>query len=246
MGAKELEKAKEQGLIKFFNLTSKIITSNMTCLDFEGKIRKYDSPEEILEAFYPVRLAYYEKRKVSKLSIQRGMTKIEWKKDYLENELQTALEKLTSQVRFIQMIVDKQLVVSNRKKADIVMNLREHGFQPFPKVTAAAAKGGNDENEMNVESGKGKGGGKARTGDYDYLLGKSPSLTEETIEKLKGMADDKEKELLKLLDKTPKSMWAADLDEFMKAWKVGYCRTAPSKRKAAVVVESDSEEDIAV
>lgn len=65
MGAKELEKAEEQGLVEFFKLTGKINTSNMICFDFDGKIRKYDSPEEILEAFYPMRLAYYQKRKVS-------------------------------------------------------------------------------------------------------------------------------------------------------------------------------------
>lgn len=65
MAAKELEKAEKQGLYEFFRLTSKINTSNMICFDFEGKIKKYDSPEEILEDFYPMRLAYYQKRKVS-------------------------------------------------------------------------------------------------------------------------------------------------------------------------------------
>ncbi len=64
MPAKELEKAEQQGLIEFFKLTTKINTSNMMCFDFDGKMKKYDSPEEILEEFYPVRLAYYQKRKV--------------------------------------------------------------------------------------------------------------------------------------------------------------------------------------
>ena len=71
MGAKELEKAEQQGLLEFFRLTSKINTSNMICFDFEGKIKKYDSPEEILEDFYPMRLAYYQKRKVSNASVLR-------------------------------------------------------------------------------------------------------------------------------------------------------------------------------
>ena len=64
MAAKNLEKAEEQGLVEFFKLTSKINTSNMICFNFEGKIQKYSSPEEILEEFYPQRLAYYQKRKV--------------------------------------------------------------------------------------------------------------------------------------------------------------------------------------
>lgn len=66
MAAKDLEKAEEQGLIEFFKLTSKINTSNMMCFNFEGKIQKYSSPEEIIEEFYPQRLAYYQKRKVCK------------------------------------------------------------------------------------------------------------------------------------------------------------------------------------
>ena len=64
MGAKELEKAEAKGLEEYFKLTSKISTSNMICFDFEGKIKKYNNPEEILEDFYPIRLSYYQKRKV--------------------------------------------------------------------------------------------------------------------------------------------------------------------------------------
>jgi DNA topoisomerase-2 len=71
MDAKELEKAEKQGLHEFFKLTSKLNISNMICFDFEGKIKKYDSPEEILEDFYSMRLAYYQKRKVSGASAPR-------------------------------------------------------------------------------------------------------------------------------------------------------------------------------
>lgn len=65
MSEKGMEKAEEQGLMEFFKLTTKVNTSNMMCFDFDGKIKKYNSPEEIIEEFYPVRLAYYQKRKVS-------------------------------------------------------------------------------------------------------------------------------------------------------------------------------------
>lgn len=68
MSANELEKAEQQGLEEYFKLSSKISTGNMICFDFEGKIKKYNSPEEILEDFYPIRLAYYQKRKVRNIS----------------------------------------------------------------------------------------------------------------------------------------------------------------------------------
>lgn len=64
MEAKALEKAEQQGLSEFFKLTSKISTSNMMCFDLDGKIKKYNSPEDIIEDFFPVRLEYYQKRKV--------------------------------------------------------------------------------------------------------------------------------------------------------------------------------------
>ena len=64
-----MKKAEEQGFHEFFKLTGKLNTSNMICFDFENKIKKYNSPEEIIEEFYPIRLAYYQKRKVCILSI---------------------------------------------------------------------------------------------------------------------------------------------------------------------------------
>lgn len=64
MTANGLVEAEKKGLIEFFKLTGKVNTSNMMCFDSEGKIKKYNSPEEIIEEFYPVRLAYYQKRKV--------------------------------------------------------------------------------------------------------------------------------------------------------------------------------------
>ena len=67
MSAKDLEKAEEQGLTEFFELTSKINTSNMICFNFEGKIQKYKSAEEIIDEFYPKWLALYQKRKASRL-----------------------------------------------------------------------------------------------------------------------------------------------------------------------------------
>lgn len=65
MTANGLAEAEKKGLIEFFKLTGRVNTGNMMCFNAEGKIKKYSSPEEIVEEFYPVRLAYYQKRKVS-------------------------------------------------------------------------------------------------------------------------------------------------------------------------------------
>ena len=76
MSAKELEKAEAQGFVEFFKLTAKISASNMICFDFEGKIKRYNSPEEILEDFYPIRLAYYQKRKVGNKALLKTRTQL--------------------------------------------------------------------------------------------------------------------------------------------------------------------------
>lgn len=75
------------------------------------------------------------------------------------------------------MIIDKELVVSNRKKADIVAELRKKQFRPFPKVTKAKAAG---ETEDVVEDEDAESDGDLS--DYDYLLGMAIwSLTKEKV-----------------------------------------------------------------
>jgi DNA topoisomerase-2 len=55
----------KDGMEKAFKLASTISTSNMVVFDSEGKIRKYATPEQILDDFYDLRLTYYQKRKAS-------------------------------------------------------------------------------------------------------------------------------------------------------------------------------------
>jgi len=119
------------------------------------------------------------------------------------------------------MIVDKQLHVSNRKKVDIVADLRKHKFRAFPKNQSSKAVAGetaeDDEGEGEEEDNK---NGESMA-DFDYLLGMPIwSLTKEKIAKLKEQAGDKEQELLKLLEKSPKDLWNTDLDVFLNEWEV--------------------------
>jgi len=57
--------ALEEGLENKFKMVSYINTTNMVAFDPTGRIRKYESPEDILTEFYHLRLEYYQKRKVS-------------------------------------------------------------------------------------------------------------------------------------------------------------------------------------
>ncbi|KAK7029775.1 hypothetical protein R3P38DRAFT_3266615 [Favolaschia claudopus] len=146
-------------------------------------------------------------------------------KDNLARELQNMFETFTNQARFVKMIIDKELIVSNRKKVDILADLKRHKFRPFPKISKAKEAGetedaleqeAEEEEEEEEEENE-----KSNASDYDYLLGMAiASLTKEKFEKLLQNAADKEQELLALLQISPKEMWNTDLDKFLAEWEV--------------------------
>lgn len=63
----------------------------------------------------------------------------------------------------MQMIISKDLVVSNKKKTALVAELRELKFTPFPKGKKAKEMG---ETEQVLEEED-----EGMASDYDYLLG---------------------------------------------------------------------------
>ena len=83
---------------------------------------------------------------------------------------------MTNQARFIQMIIDGQLVVSKKKKTELVTELRKKNFTPFSKVKDAAKEGESEpvaDNDEEVEEDLETG-----ADAYDYLLGVRCSLSE--------------------------------------------------------------------
>lgn len=170
MEEKHMKIAVEEGLEEKFKLSKSIATSNLVAFDPEGRITKYASVEDIMKEFFAVRIRFYEKRKVSLLSgfEESALTDIQ---QWQLAEMQKDLEKLSNQARFIQMIIDGKLVVSKKKKKDLVAELKQKNFKPFPKVTDAMKEGelepvvdNEDETEEDVETG---------ANAFDYLLGVS-------------------------------------------------------------------------
>ncbi|ODN94177.1 DNA topoisomerase II [Cryptococcus wingfieldii CBS 7118] len=237
MTEKNLAEAEKEGLDKRFKLTTTLSTGNMVCFDLNGKIKKYSSPEQILEEFYFKRLEFYGLRK-----------------QYLADELTKQLDKLANQARFISMVVEDKFVVSKKRKAQLVAELREENFKPFPKKDKV--KGADDPVGQDDEDEQ-----EGLASDYDYLLGmKLWSLSEEDIEKLNRQRDLKEHELHELLKLTPQDIWNVDLDNFMGEWEIALqediaaVKSGKPKNKVAIAAalkrkmkatgdDSDSEED---
>ncbi|KMU90116.1 DNA topoisomerase 2 [Coccidioides immitis H538.4] len=201
MDEKHMKKALEDGLEERFKLSKTIATTNMVAFDAEGRITKYDTAEDILKAFYAVRIRFYEKRK-----------------QHLLAQLHKELDKFTNQARFVQMIIDGKLVISKKRKAKLIEELKEKGFKPIPKAVDAAKEG---ENEPAVEEEEESEEDEQLSSDvFDYLLGMPLwSLTQERVEKLLRQIGDKELEIDALIKLSKEDLWKRDLDEFITEWR---------------------------
>jgi len=213
----EMAKSKAIGLYERFKLSAIINLSNMVLFDTQGRIKKYDTVEEIMKDFYFVRLDFYQRRK-----------------DNLAKELSNHLERLSSQARFIKLIIDKKLNINNRKRVDLIEELQELNFPKFDKKgnPIFIKKEGKDltqdeiiadedsEEEIDPDASTAVHVRENVFSSYDYLLGMPIwSLTRERYEKLLQQKANKEDELTELLKLTAKDIWNKDLDDFLVSWR---------------------------
>lgn len=97
-------------LVKKLKLTSIINISNMHVFDENCKIRKISCPEEIIYRFYKVRLNHFEKRK-----------------KYLLEKMTNESDILDSKVKFINYVITKKIVIFNKKKESINLEIKQLG-----------------------------------------------------------------------------------------------------------------------
>ncbi|XP_078179279.1 DNA topoisomerase 2-like isoform X4 [Carex rostrata] len=187
----------QEGLEKKFKLTTTIATTNMHLIDSKGVIKKYDTPEQILEEFFHKRLDFYAKRK-----------------GVLLDNLELDLLKLDNKVRFILGVVEGEIIVSNRKRAELLLKLKQKGFTPFTKKTKGMVAGFPSAEEDNEDmSPEAVAGGVIRANDYEYLLSMPiGTLTLEKVQQLCAERDRLEVAVEELRKASPKSLWMKDLD----------------------------------
>ena len=161
-------------IMKEFKLIRKIGLTNMHLYSIDGCIKKYSSIKEILKEYYTERLSLYENRK-----------------EYMLNIMQNELDLMTWKCKFIIMVVEKKLIINNRKKTDIEKSLQDN---TFPKMSD-----GNNKKS------------------YSYLLSMPIyNLTYEKIEELKKMIDNKQTEYNLLNNKTVVNIWHEELEVLKK------------------------------
>ena len=106
----QLENISDESIFKLLKLEESE-TENFNTLDEFGKLKIFESAEDILKYFVDFRLTYYEKRK--------------------EYQLQTLLQELRvlgNRGKFIKLILDGKLVVNNTTKSEIITQIEQNNF----------------------------------------------------------------------------------------------------------------------
>lgn len=98
-----------------FKLASTLTTTNMVCFNADGRLQKYNSADEIIDAFMPVRHALYEKRHA-----------------YMLDRLRTELARARAKARFVVEVSTGALVLSGRRTASDIH--AELASKKYPKV----------------------------------------------------------------------------------------------------------------
>ncbi|KAK4533859.1 hypothetical protein CCYA_CCYA19G4741 [Cyanidiococcus yangmingshanensis] len=215
----DLEQVDPGALFKRLRLIGSLSTSNMVLFDSKGLIRRYENAYQILMEFYETRLCLYRKRQA-------------WIVQALEREL----IRLDNKVRFILAVIHNEIVISNRKRSELLRDLHHRGFArltannlpataargPQTDITtntnssstdlADAASQGTHEDQTGTESSESDSSG------YDYLLSMPLwSLTKERVDELRRQRDEKASELERMRATRPTELWNQDLDRLEKA-----------------------------
>ena len=105
-----LEKLDDTALIKLLKLEESS-TEIFTSLDEKGKLKIFETAEEIIEYFTNFRLTYYIKRK-----------------EYLLDKLNKELKILSNRGRFIKAILDEKIKINNVAKSEIIESIKLLGL----------------------------------------------------------------------------------------------------------------------
>lgn len=190
-----LSKAEDMGLLKALKMTNNINTTNIVCFDKDGKIKKYNSAEDILKEFYELRLEYYAKRK-----------------EHLIYVLKDEFERLDNKAKFIDLVIKKQLIYINRKEEDVIADMKKFGLKPIYPRKKKSALIVADEEENNDDAERDGNG-------YEYLFSINVrGFTEQKVKELIKQKDAKFVELEEIQGTPPKTFWRRDLDALLEQW----------------------------
>ncbi len=104
-------------LIKLFKLESNVNGTNMMAFNDKCVITKYGSADDILWDFYRYRLGFYQKRK-----------------DYMIDNANNEVLKVTEQLKFISMIVNNEMVIFKKEDDEVMKVMTANKFVNITKL----------------------------------------------------------------------------------------------------------------
>jgi len=205
----QLTRMLKTGLEKAFRLEASMPLTNMNAFDPYNRIQKYSSPEDMIDDYFPVRLALYHDRK-----------------DALESSMEYSAALLRNKSIFIENVVDGKidLVRGGKSKMDTVHQLEQLDFVKITDLenilTKSKASAKLNSKILNTQIQQGDEDPTLRMEEsheikqYDYLLNMPlSSLTSERINSLRAEAEKTDKELIDIRNTSPEQLWKTDLDK---------------------------------
>jgi DNA topoisomerase-2 len=111
-----IKQKSETYLANLLKMTSKLSENNMYMFDKNGQIRKFKTPEEIIDYFYGIRLEFYQKRK-----------------DFLIKELQNTVELLEAKYRFIKLVNEEKIKILRKTNEEVEKQLEKYKLPRLAK-----------------------------------------------------------------------------------------------------------------
>ena len=208
----------KEGLHGKFKLRTKLNTTNMNAFDKHGRIVKYPTAEALLDSFYDERLHFYNLRK-----------------DHLLSVLRREQRMLSNKARFVEEVCSGELVVSNRKRKEILLELKERGYDTFQKQVDGSkpreeeTTDEDDDGDQSLDGDLGKG--------YEYLFNAKPwSYTNDKAEVFRNEYAEKKKAVKELESTAPEDIWRNDLaalEEALNERDEAYAAAAAEEEKKA-------------
>lgn len=171
-------------------LGKSVHTTNMVLFDVEGKLRRFDAVDEILDYFCRIRLEYYKKRRKHQLG-----------------ELESKIKYLGNKRRFLEEVMNGKLKLYDKKvsreEEEIIKDLETRGYDKETKIIL----NGDDGDDEDICKG------------FNYLLRMQiRSFTKKNIENLRNEISGLEDIHGKLKKTSAKKLWENDLDDFSREY----------------------------
>jgi DNA topoisomerase-2 len=187
-----------------FKLRNALSTRNMHAFTTDMKIVRYNTPQEIADSYFPIRLKLYGDRK-----------------SLLECNMEYTATKIRNKARFIEAIsAGKINLLRGRKSKDATIALLEemdfskHSDLDAIKTKYAAGRRTPAAVDSSELATSGEGSSNDSTKEFDYLLNMPlSSLTLNKIDELNEDARKTEANLDDIKNSSKEDLWNADLDK---------------------------------